>query len=44
VIAARKNHIDSIGVTYGDGDTDKLVNQKPAYIFNNISEAVSLFL
>lgn len=44
VIAARKNHMDSIGVTYGDGDTDKLVNQKPAYIFNNISEAVSLFL
>ena len=44
VIAARKNEIDCIGVTYGDGDLQKLINQEPTYVFNNVNEIIRLFL
>lgn len=44
VIAARKNNIDCIGVTYGDGDINKLLDQKPTYVINNASELISYFI
>lgn len=43
VIAARKNNIDCAGVTYGDGDTKKLINERPAYVIDNINKLMSLF-
>lgn len=44
VIAARKNNIDCIGVTYGDGDIQKIIDQKPTYVFDDVYELTRMFL
>lgn len=44
VIAAQNNKLDCIGVTYGDGDKQKLIDQKPTYIFDDIYRIIELFL
>lgn len=38
VIAARENSVNCIGVTYGDGETEKLLEANPIAVVNNINE------
>lgn len=42
IIAAKKNHIDCIGVTYGDGDEQKLKKEEPLYVVDTAYEIVDL--
>lgn len=35
VTAARKNGVDCIGVTYGDGDSEALIREQPEYVLHD---------
>jgi len=42
VIAAKNNCVDCIGVTYGDGDKEKLLEANPMVAVNEVNEIYSL--
>lgn len=44
VIATKSNNLDCIGVTYGDGDKQMLIDQKPTYVFDDINRIIELFI
>lgn len=38
IAASKENHIDSLGITYGDGDTKLLLDQKPTFVADSAFE------
>ncbi len=38
IVASKENRIDSVGITYGDGDTKLLLDQKPTFVVDNAFE------
>lgn len=38
IVASRENRIDSVGITYGDGDTKLLLDQNPTFVVDNAFE------
>lgn len=42
ILAARANNIASIGVTYGDGNTQELLCAKPDYVAHDVTELTAI--
>ncbi|MFC2138376.1 HAD hydrolase-like protein [Bacteroidota bacterium] len=42
--AGKNTNIDTIGVTYGFGSIDELVNEKPTYIVNSVEELYAFLI
>ena len=42
IIGAKENGIDSIGVTYGYGETKEIEEAGPTYLVNSVSELNNL--
>ena len=42
ILGAKKNNIDSVGVTYGYAVGSELIESKPTYLINNITELIKI--